>query len=121
MTMSLLPRILRAKEVPTMAALPRDASAATIADALSRLQLAERARLLSRLLTGVGVLALAVVGGGAFARYAAIARRTDVFVTLEDAARATHAQVYELARYVQQSDPALIARVRDELVRLLGA
>ena len=104
-----------------MAETPREVAAATIAEALSRLQLAERARLLSRLLTGVGVLALAVVGGGAFARYAAMARRSDVFVTLEDAARATQAQVYELARYVQQSDPELIARVRDELVRLLGA
>ena len=104
-----------------MADTPREVSAATIADAMSRLHLVERARLLSRLVAGVGVLALAVVGGGAFARYAATARRSDVFVTLEDAARATYVQVYELACYVQQSDPELIARVRDEVVRILGA
>jgi hypothetical protein len=100
----------------------RDADASlavTIADALSRLHLAERARLLSRLVAGVGVLALAVVGGGAFARYAAVARRSDVVVTLEDAARATRTQLYDLVRYVQQSNPELIARVRDELARLL--
>jgi Tfp pilus assembly protein PilN len=97
------------------------ASAATIAETLSRLQLAERARLLSRLLAGVGTLALAVVSGGAFARYASIARRSDAFVTLEDAARATRAQLYELVRYVQQSNPDLVARVRDELARSAGA
>lgn len=104
-----------------MAEIPREAAAARIADALPRLHLPERARLLSRLVAGVGVLALAVVGGGAFARYALAVRRSEVFVTLEDAARATHAQIYELASYVQQSNPELIERVRDELVRLLGA
>jgi hypothetical protein len=121
MTLSSFSRTLRVKEVPTMAETSREVSAATIADAMARLHLAERARLLSRLVEGVGVLALAVVGGGAFARYAAAARRSDVFVTLEDAARATYAQIYELARYVQQSDPELIARVRDEVARILGA
>ena len=104
-----------------MAETPREVSAATIADALSRLHLAERARLLSRLVAGVGVLALAVVSGGAFARYAAVARQSDFVVTFEDAARATRTQLYELVRYVQQSDPELLARVRDELSRLLGA
>jgi len=104
-----------------MAESPREVSAATIADAMSRLHLAERARLLSRLVAGVGVLALAVVSGGAFARYAAVARQSDFVVTLEDAARATRTQVCELVRYVQQSNPELIARVRDELARLLGA
>jgi|APIni6443716594_1056825.scaffolds.fasta_scaffold1516457_1 hypothetical protein len=104
-----------------MADTPREVSAATIADAMSRLHLVERARLLSRLVAGVGVLALAVVGGGAFARYAAVARQSDFVVTLEDAARATRTQVCELVRYVQQSNPELIVRVRDELARLLGA
>jgi hypothetical protein len=121
MTMSLSSRILRVKEVPIMAETPREVSAATIADAISRLHLAERARLLSRLVSGVGVLALAVVSGGAFARYAAVARHSDLVVTLEDAARATRTQVCELVRYVQQSNPELLARVRDELVRMLGA
>jgi hypothetical protein len=104
-----------------MAEIQRDDYAARIADALSRLHLAERARLLSRLVAGGGVLALAVLGGGAFARYAAVARQSEVFVTLEDAARASQAQVYELVRYVQQSNPELIAFVHRELVRLVGA
>ena len=78
-----------------MAETPREVAAATIADAMSRPHLAERARLLSRLVAGVGVLALAVVSGGAFARYAAVARQSDFVVTLEDAARATRTQVYE--------------------------
>jgi hypothetical protein len=121
MTLSLFSRTIRVKEVPTMAETPREVAAATIADAMSRLHLAERARLLSRLVAGVGVLALAVVSGGAFARYAAVARQSDFVVTLEDAARATRAQVYELVRYVQQSNPELIVRVRDELAWLLGA
>jgi hypothetical protein len=118
--MSFFSRTLRVKEVPAMAETPREVAAATIVDALSRLHLAERARLLSRLVAGVGVLALAVVSGGAFARYAAVARQSDFVVTLEDAARATRTQVYELVRYVQQSNPELIARVRDELAWLLG-
>jgi hypothetical protein len=118
--MSFFSRTLRIKEVPAMAETPREVAAATIVDALSRLHLAERARLLSRLVAGVGVLALAVVSGGAFARYAAVARQSDFVVTLEDAARATRTQVYELVRYVQQSNPELIARVRDELAWLLG-
>ncbi|MDH4181089.1 MAG: hypothetical protein OEV46_03690 [Betaproteobacteria bacterium] len=79
------------------------------------------ARQLSRLVAGVGVLALAVLGGGAFARYAAVARRSAVFVTLEDAARATHAQICELARCAQQSNPELIACVQGEALRLIGA
>ncbi len=103
-----------------MADTTREVAAATIADAMSRLHLAERARLLSRLVAGVGVLALAVVSGGAFARYAAVARQSDFVVTLEDAARATRTQVYELVRYVQQSNPELFARVRDDLAWLLG-
>jgi hypothetical protein len=121
MTLSSRVRRLRHKEVPIMAEIQRDDYAARIADALSRLHLAERARLLSRLVAGVGVLALAVLGGGAFARYAAVARRSEVFVTLEDAARASRAQVYDLVRYVQQSNPELIAFVHRELVRLVGA
>jgi len=92
--------------------------AATIADVLASLHLVERARLLSRLVAGVGNLALAVVSGGAFARYAAVARRSDFVVSLEDAARATRAQVCELVRYVQQSNPELIARLCDDLARI---
>lgn len=110
----------RTQRVPYPARDAETSPAATIADALSRLHLAERARLLSRLIAGVGVLALAVVSGGAFARYARVARRSEVTVTPEDAARATRSQLYDLVRYVQQSNPDLVARVRDELARYVG-
>jgi hypothetical protein len=67
-----------------------------------------RARLLGRLLGSVGPLALAVVGGGVFAKYLRHARWPEVPVSFEDAARATSSQVYELVRYVEQSNPHLI-------------
>jgi hypothetical protein len=67
-----------------------------------------RARLLGRLLSSVGPLALAVVGGGVFAKYLRHARWPEVPVSFEDAARATSSQVYELVRYVEQSNPHLI-------------
>lgn len=66
-----------------------------------------RARVLSRLLPAVGPLALAVLGGGVFAKYAHQARWSALSVTIFDAGRVTSAQVYELASYVQQSDPEL--------------
>lgn len=66
-----------------------------------------RVRLLSRLLRAVGPLALAVIGGGAFFRFVWQARA----VTLDDAARVTSSQVFELAAYVQQSNPAVTEQV----------
>ena len=67
-----------------------------------------RARLLGRLLGSVGPLALAVVGGGVFAKYLRQARWPEIPVSFEDAARTTSSQVYELVRYVEQSNPQLI-------------
>jgi len=67
-----------------------------------------RARLLGRLLGSVGPLALAVVGGGACAKYLRHARWPEIPVSFEDAARATSSQVYELVRYVEQSNPQLL-------------
>jgi hypothetical protein len=64
---------------------------------------------LGSLLGSVGPLALAVVGGGVFAKYLRHARWAEIPVSLEDAARATSSQVYELVRYVEQSNPHLIA------------
>jgi len=61
-----------------------------------------------KLLGFVGPLALAVVGGGAFARYVRFARKAFVPVTMEDAARATVSQIQELVRYVLQSHPGVI-------------
>lgn len=89
--------------------------AAQVADAFARMNLRARARVLSRLIASVGSLALAVVGGGAFAKYIVAALQGEVSVSVEDAARTTRTQVYELARYVQQSDPRLFESLVEEL------
>jgi hypothetical protein len=84
---------------------------AVIANAFGKLNLERRARLLGRLLGSVGPLALMVVGGGAFAKYLRNAGWPDVPISFEDAARATSSQVYDLVRYVAQSNPSLIDRL----------
>jgi len=81
---------------------------AFIASAFGKLDLERRARLLGRLLGSVGPLALAVIGGGIFAKYLRNARWPEVPISLEDAARATSSQVHELARYAKQSNPHLV-------------
>ena len=88
--------------------------AARVADALLRASGAFRARMLARLLRSVGLLALAVIANGAFAKY--VARATsEITVSLEDAARASWDQIYELVRYVQQRHPHRMQQVLDEL------
>lgn len=86
-----------------------------LAHVFDRINPRMRARMLDRLLRAVGPLALVVVSGGAFAKYVAQARWPQLSVSVEDAALATSGQVYELARYVQQSDPTLIAQLLDAL------
>lgn len=81
---------------------------ALIASAFGKLNVERRARLLGRLLGSVGPLALAVVGGGVFAKYLRNARWPEVPISFEDAARATSSQVYDLVRYVEQSNPHLV-------------
>jgi len=81
--------------------------AAIMASAFGKLDLDRRARLLGRLLGSVGPLALAVVGGGVFAKYLRNARWPEMPISFEDAARATSSQVHELVRYVEQSNPHL--------------
>ena len=93
--------------------------AASVADGFARLDLRLRSRVLARLLVEVGSLALAVVGGGAFAKYLTIAT-AGLTVSLEDAARATWNQIFELVRYVQQSNPLLVERLSDELAVRAG-
>lgn len=88
---------------------------AILAHVFDCINLGLRARMLNRLLSSVGPLALVVVSGGAFAKYVAQARWPQLSVSIEDAALATSGQVYELARYVQQSDPTLIAQLLDAL------
>jgi hypothetical protein len=81
---------------------------AIIASAFGKLDLERRARLLGRLLGSVGPLALAVIGGGAFAKHLRNARWPEIPISLEDAAHATSSQVHELVRYVEQSNPHLV-------------
>jgi len=95
----------------------RSSIAAIVASAFGKFDIALRARLLSRLLGSVGPLALAVVGGGVFAKYLRHARWSEIPVTLEDAARATSNQVYDLVRYVEQSNPHVIDALLAALVR----
>ena len=90
---------------------------AVIASVFTRLRLAQRVRVLRRLLMPVGPMALAVLGGGVFAKYAAQARWPRMSVSLEDAARVTSGQVYELVRYVEQSNPEALQQVLAALAR----
>jgi hypothetical protein len=99
----------------TPAGEPLLALPAIVANAFGRLNSKLRARMLRRLLTSVGPLALTVVSGGAFAKYIKHARWSEIPVSIEDATRVTSSQVYELARYVQQADPQLFGQVLDAL------
>jgi hypothetical protein len=85
--------------------------AAVVASAFARAGVALRAHVLRRLLGAVGPLALTVVGGGAFAKYLRQPRWPELPVSLDDAAQATSAQVYDLVRYVEQSNPDVVAQV----------
>ena len=87
--------------------------AAIIAAAFDGLNIPERAQMLGRLLSSVGPLGLAVIGGGAFAKYVTQSRLPEVPVSDEDAAHATPCQLSELVRYVEQSDPQSISRLLD--------
>ncbi len=81
---------------------------AVFARAFGKLDLERRARLLGRLLGSVGPLALVVIGGGFFAKYLRNARSAQVQISSEDAACATPRQVYDIVRYVEQSNPRLV-------------
>ncbi len=81
---------------------------AIVASAFVKLDPKGRASLLGRLLGSVGPLALAVIGGGVFAKFLPDARMPAIQLSFEDGVLATSSQVYELARYVEQSNPDLI-------------
>jgi predicted regulator of Ras-like GTPase activity (Roadblock/LC7/MglB family) len=85
--------------------------AAIVASAIPRTDLPLRARVLRRLLMPVGPLALTVLAGGVFAKYAASARWSRITVSLEDAARVTSSQIADLVRYVEQSNPTVLEQV----------
>lgn len=88
-----------------------------VASAFGKIDLTRRARLLGRLLGSVGPLALAVIGGGVFAKFLPNARWPVVPVSFEDAALATSSQVYDLVRYVGQSNPNLLESLMAALLR----
>jgi hypothetical protein len=90
---------------------------AIVARAFTAASVGLRARVLSRLLPTVGPLALAVLGGGAFAKYVYQARWSAASVSFSDAARVTSAQIYELATYVQQSNPEVARQILSVLSR----
>lgn len=123
MTKLLRPRRLQGSgDRPDGAPAASRSLASLLADGWERLNVRTRARVLARLIASVGSLALAVVGGGAFAKYiAASLRAGEVDVSVEDAERATPMQVYELARYVEQSDPRTFEALVHEIARMLGA
>jgi hypothetical protein len=91
--------------------------ATIVAVTFNRMNLRMRARMLGRLLASVGPLALTVIGGGAFAKYVTHARLQEIPVSIEDAARATSSQIYEIVRYVEQSDPQLYSQLLNVLAR----
>jgi hypothetical protein len=96
---------------------PIPSLAGIVASAFTRAHAALRARVLRRLLLPVGPLALAVIAGGAFAKYVGQARWVRLSVSLDDAANVTTRQVIELARYVEQSNPAALQQALAVLAR----
>ena len=81
------------------------------AKAFTRIGPRLRVQVLSRLLSATGPMALAVIGGGMFAKYIGRARWPEIPVSLEDAAQATSGQIIDLVRYVEQSDPTVLRQV----------
>lgn len=114
------------RDVPAAPATPQSL-AGIVAHAFARLGLAQRAGVLQRLLQPVGPMALAVLGGGVFAKYVLQARGPQITLSLEDVARITSRHIVELVRYVEQSNPLLLqelvaALARDpKLMAALGA
>ena len=88
-----------------------------VANIFTKLQLAQRVRVLRRLLMPVGPMALAVLGGGAFAKFVGQARWSRMSISLEDTARLTSSQVFELVRYVEQSNPQALQQILVVLAR----
>ncbi|MBP8296166.1 MAG: hypothetical protein KAX84_08675 [Burkholderiales bacterium] len=84
---------------------------AIVARAFTAAGVGLRARVLSRLLPSVGPLALSVLAGGAFAKYVQHARWSALSVSFSDAARVSTTQIYELATYVQQSNPEVARQI----------
>lgn len=84
---------------------------AAIGKAFAKIGPRLRVQVLSRLLSATGPMALAVIGGGMFAKYIGRARWPEIAVSLEDAAQTTSSQIVDLVRYVEQSDPPMLRKV----------
>lgn len=74
-----------------------------------------RAKLLECLLRPLGTLSLAAVSAGAFAAFVGRSPAREVFVTLEEVARFSSAQILELACFVEQVSPQAMQQVADLL------
>jgi hypothetical protein len=108
-------------ETPTHGSIPATATSVAgdqtaslvtvLADAVPITNLRLRARLLQLLMIPIGPLAMTVLAGGAFAKYAQFARQLPIPISLEDAAHVTSGQVAEIALYLEQSDPWMLAQV----------
>ena len=70
-----------------------------------------RTQLLECLLSPVGPLAIVTIAAGAFAHMLYRLRMHGVPVTVEDAARVSPDNVFELARYVAQASPETLHRI----------
>lgn len=84
---------------------------AAVAKAFAKIGPRLRVQVLTRLLSATGPMALAVIGGGMFAKYIGRARWPEIAVSPEDAAQTTSSQILDLVRYVEQSDPPMLRKV----------
>ena len=85
--------------------------AAAIRQAYSNATLCGRARILERLLPHVRPLALAVLGGGMFARLLTRARWASVTLAADELSGVDADQAVALAQYVEQSSPGQVAHI----------
>jgi hypothetical protein len=84
-----------------------------VADFYEEAPVAVRARLLRAMLKPVGPLALVAVAAGAFARLLPVRPSQSIEITPELARGIGPDQVFELARYVEQKSPELLAKLPD--------
>jgi len=109
---NLVPRRYEDASAPDLGAATRSWKILSVpgimASAFGKLNLKRRAHILGQLLGAVGPLALAVVADGAYFKYFRYARSPEIPVSFEDAALASSTQVYDLVRYVEQSNPHLV-------------
>jgi hypothetical protein len=74
-----------------------------------------RARLLACLMRPLGPLAVAGVAAGAFARFMNRYGIVDANIDLDDAARVSGDQVFELARFVEQVNPQALQQFAEAI------